>query len=82
MDSSYLFAIDGWSGWGGFGGGGRLDSGGGWVIDATVRGNIARFINHSCAPNCNAFVVQTGGRPRIVICSTRYALKQWMAAWR
>jgi hypothetical protein len=30
------------------------------IIDASVDGNDARFINHSCAPNCDA--VPDGGR--------------------
>lgn len=28
-----------------------------WVIDAAVGGNIARFINHSCASNCHVQIV-------------------------
>ena len=27
-----------------------------WVIDANVRGNVARWINHSCDPNCESSV--------------------------
>lgn len=36
----------------------RLDSGG--VIDAGPRGSIAKYINHSCDPNCEA--VEEDGR--------------------
>ena len=40
---TYLFAVDD-------------DHGDEVVIDAAVGGNEARFINHSCAPNCDAVV--------------------------
>lgn len=41
------------------------------IIDATKKGGIARFINHSCDPNCMAKIIKVEGTPRIVI----YALK-------
>jgi len=41
------------------------------IIDATKKGGIARFINHSCDPNCMAKIIKVDGTPRIVI----YALK-------
>lgn len=31
-----------------------------YVIDANVEGNVARWINHSCAPNCRAVLEEHG----------------------
>jgi len=28
-----------------------------WTIDGSERSNIARYINHSCHPNCEAYIV-------------------------
>lgn len=28
-----------------------------YVIDGNINGNVARWINHGCAPNCKAFVI-------------------------
>ncbi len=29
-----------------------------WVIDASYEGNDARWINHSCDPNCEAVIIE------------------------
>lgn len=42
-----------------------------YVIDATMKGNLARFINHSCDPNCYAKVISVSTEKRIVIYSKR-----------
>lgn len=41
------------------------------VVDATKKGGIARFINHSCMPNCTAKIITVEKTKRIVI----YALR-------
>ena len=37
------------------------------VVDATVAGNAARFINHSCEPNCYSEIVDDGARQKHVV---------------
>ncbi|KAL3156352.1 Histone-lysine N-methyltransferase setd2, variant 2 [Trebouxia sp. C0009 RCD-2024] len=39
----------------------------GALIDATMKGNEARFINHSCEPNCQAEYWTVEGRERVGI---------------
>lgn len=48
----------------------RLEDGGD-VIDATVKGNLSRFMNHSCDPNCHAQFFKTDESTRIVFFSLR-----------
>lgn len=48
------------------------------VVDATKKGGIARFINHSCMPNCTAKIIKVEGSKRIVIYALRdIALSKW-----
>lgn len=37
------------------------------VLDATFKGNISRFINHSCDPNCYSRVVQIDANKKLLI---------------
>uniref|UniRef100_A0AAY4AT08 [Histone H3]-lysine(4) N-trimethyltransferase n=1 Tax=Denticeps clupeoides TaxID=299321 RepID=A0AAY4AT08_9TELE len=42
------------------------------IIDATKCGNFARFINHSCNPNCYAKVITVESQKKIVIYSRQH----------
>lgn len=46
-----------------------------YIIDGGVQGNVARWINHSCDPNCQAVTIESGDgdarRDRVVIESLR-----------
>ncbi|XP_070203310.1 platelet binding protein GspB-like [Littorina saxatilis] len=41
------------------------------VVDATMHGSAARFINHSCEPNCYSKVISVDGKKHIVIFASR-----------
>ena len=41
------------------------------VVDATMCGNVARFINHSCEPNCYSREITINGRRHILIFALR-----------
>lgn len=41
------------------------------IVDATVRGNLSRFINHSCEPNCYAKIIPVENDKKIIIYSAR-----------
>ncbi|CAI2349205.1 unnamed protein product [Caenorhabditis sp. 36 PRJEB53466] len=45
-----------------------------WVIDATMAGGPARYVNHSCDPNCSTQIMDAGSGPRekkIIITANR-----------
>jgi SET domain-containing protein len=41
------------------------------VIDATLSGGLARYVNHSCNPNCVAECVQIDRENKILIIANR-----------
>ena len=46
------------------------------VVDATIAGNAARFINHSCDPNCYSEIVDDGvGQKHVVIFALRAIIR-------
>lgn len=47
----------------------RIDDGS--VVDATMSGGPARYINHSCNPNCVAEVVPFERESKIIIITKR-----------
>lgn len=48
----------------------RIDSE--YVVDATKRGGLARFINHSCDPNCYTKIITVEGKRKVFIYSKRH----------
>ena len=51
----------------------RLDED--YIVDATVKGGKARFINHSCQPNCEATVCEINGDKHILLFAKRRIFK-------
>jgi histone-lysine N-methyltransferase SETD1 len=47
----------------------RID--GNTIIDATKMGSLARFVNHSCDPNCYTQIIQHDAQPKIIIYAKR-----------
>ncbi|KRX06218.1 Zinc finger, FYVE/PHD-type [Pseudocohnilembus persalinus] len=42
-----------------------------FVIDATFRGNEARYLNHSCDPTCSSIILEINQDPKIIIYAKR-----------
>ncbi|KAK4470434.1 hypothetical protein MN116_005988 [Schistosoma mekongi] len=42
-----------------------------WIVDATMSGGLARYINHSCDPNCTAEILHCDNSNHIVIIANK-----------
>jgi len=42
-----------------------------YIVDATHIGNMARFVNHSCEPNCVAEIIMIKESKHIILVSKR-----------
>ena len=42
-----------------------------FVVDATEKGGLARFVNHSCDPNCYTQIITHDGRKKIMLYAKR-----------
>ncbi|CAH8559213.1 unnamed protein product [Heterobilharzia americana] len=42
-----------------------------WIVDATMCGGLARYINHSCDPNCTAEILNCDNSNHIVIIANK-----------
>ena len=51
------------------------------VVDATMSGGPARYINHSCDPNCQAEVVELDKGSKIIIITNRRISKGEEVSW-
>ena len=40
-------------------------------MDATIKGGLAKFINHSCEPNCYSKLITLNGRKAIILYAKR-----------
>lgn len=45
------------------------------VVDATVTGGLARYINHSCGPNCYTETIEVERDFKILIISNRKIIR-------
>ena len=42
-----------------------------WFVDATMKGSMARFINHCCQPNCYSTIIKHKNQSKIIIYAKR-----------